>query len=196
MEIKVFSTVDDNELTVSIESITNGHPTTVKDVLSLQAVVDAFEEDPEANFESYNGDDVPEADAIRNMVLAQQAKEGDEYGINACCEIETDDDDDEPQAPAAQAPVNTGADGFCTVISNGGFVTTRIAIKNGVTKLADVVFSDEVSRNSGMSRSQLSNCDITQNYEQRRADSLEHAPVKDGDTIRITLRVSKEGGRR
>ena len=191
MEIRVFSTINDNEITVRINETTENHPTTIKDVLALQAVVDAFDEDPAENFIDYNDNEVP--DAFREIILGQQAHDGDGYGIESECDVEADEQE---EAGDGAAPQNTGADGFCTVITNGGFVHTRVAIKNGVTKLADVVYNDEVSRNSGMSRAQLSNCDITQNNEIRRADALEFAPVRDGDTIRVALRVSKDGGRR
>jgi hypothetical protein len=198
MQIKLVSSIDNAFVTVNAnETNEQGNPTTVGDVLSYDAVSNAF---PDLDLDDmellYNGEEVPEG--LLSIILKQPAKDGDEYEVNAICVVDQDDDDDDEDGSdmteGEAAP--QGEQGRCTVISNGGFVRTPINIVSGVTTPREVIFNDIIEQATGMTSTQLSNCDVSQNDENRGPDSLDHAKVSDGDVIRISLRVSKEGGQR
>lgn len=194
MQIKVFSSIDHAFVTVMADATTEGRPTTVRDVLQYDAVKEAFPDlDLEDNTLVYNGEEIPEG--LKHIILSQPAKEGDEYAVDAVCVVEQEDDDDDDDDDDNDGAPAAGAPGRCTVITNGGFVRTTVSITSGVTTLREVVFSEDISHASGYSTTQLSNCDISQNDENRGPDSLDYAKVTDGDVIRVSLRVSKEGGR-
>lgn len=194
MQIKLVSTLDDSFVTVNADELNaQGNPTTVGDVLGYSSVQEAFPDMDEDTELTYNGQEVP--DGLKEIILKQPAKDGDVYEVEAVCVVDQDDDDDAGDPAEGTTQPELGAQGRCTVISNGGFVRTTVDIVSGRTSLRDVIFSDAIIRATGMSTTQLSNCDVSQNDENRGPDSLDHAKVTDGDVIRISLRVSKDGGK-
>ena len=194
MQIKLVSTLDDSFVTVNADELNaQGNPTTVGDVLGYTSVKEAFPDMDEDTELTYNGQEVP--DGLKAIILKQPAKDGDVYEVEAVCVVDQDDDGDEAEGAEGTTQPELGAQGRCTVISNGGFVRTTVDIYSGRTSLREVIFSDAIIRATGMSTTQLSNCDVSQNDENRGPDSLDHAKVTDGDVIRISLRVSKDGGK-
>jgi len=190
MEITITS-ANDVTRTLAIDTINaQGNRTTFADVCHNDAVVEFFDEEPDAILESLceiNGSEV--TDGLRDILLNSPVTEGAVLGFD----IEVEEEEQAPeQGGEARA---TGARGVATVYLNGGFNSVNIEIADGVTTAYEAIYNDAVRGRSGYTDAQLSNCGVILNDDQAlNANALNSTKLHHGDTLTLSVRPAHTKG--
>ena len=86
--------------------------------------------------------------------------------------------------------------GIVTVSTNGGMVSTKIEIEDGVTTVRTVIYDPVVLSRAGMDDTAMSNCMVVLNGDIINPNNIHIRKLHAGDTLDITPRfVSKLGAK-
>ena len=98
------------------------------------------------------------------------------------------------QADGPQGTAGTPKHGIVTVSTNGGMVSTKIEIEDGVTTVRTVIYDPVVLSRAGMDDTAMSNCMVVLNGDIINPNNIHIRKLQAGDTLDITPRfVSKLG---
>lgn len=169
----------------------NGNASTVRDVVTNDAILNAFGADTSVADDLISIDDSDIVDAFRDAIIdGTRAHDGMELSFNL--EFVHHEAEAEVEENNGEAVANTP--GRITVYVAGGMRHTDIDIVNGVTTMYECVYNDAVRSLSGMNDTQLSSCAITLNDVEVMPDMLVAKTVKNGDYISMTMRAAHTKG--
>jgi hypothetical protein len=189
-EIKFDNALNAEQITVAVPATTDDEPTTIEDVFNSEEVQAEFPGITLEDLTGYNGSEIMSCDN-REFVKGLKAKQGDVLQI--AYENEEEDDGD---ATGSESENPNDAPGEVAVFTNGGFNKTIVEIVNHKTLLRDVLLNDEVIRKARYSQDDMLKSEVTVNGADVSNDAFDFYKVGDGVVVRVTIRVSKSGGRR
>lgn len=167
------------------------------------AILNAVLEDgAQIEIEYYAAED-DDANEVKQDELAHEAAGGDETypdGFDptaASGELWTKDPVPSAGAEPVEPPQGTAGPkkhGMVTVSTNGGMVSTKIEIEDGVTTIRTVIYNPVVLNRAGMDETAMSNCMVSLNGDIISPNNIGIRKLHAGDTLDIVPRFASKLG--